>query len=156
MQWLKLFSAMSAVICGVLTGLCMSRRLSRRREVLEEFKKLFASAALEIAYTGKDLYKVFSDNFSGFVFSPELPFDVQWKKWINGTDGLNDSDRELLIRFLDGLGLYDSISQQKHIGMYERLLDEHIKTAEKEMESKAKIYRALPSAAGLIIAIFII
>ena len=156
MRVFRLFAALTVVICGVLAGLHLSRRLSRRREILEEFKKLFSSASLEIAYTGRDLYTVFSDNFSGYRFDPEQPFDTQWREWIGGMDGICDGDRQLLIRFLDGLGKSDAGSQQRHFVMYEKLLDGHIRTAEKEIESKAKVYRVLPAAAGLVLAIFII
>ncbi len=156
MQIFRLFTALTVVFSGVLIGLYLSQRLTKRRETLGEFEKLFSKVRLKISYTGADLSTVFSDNFRGFTFESDTPFEAQWRRFINETDGLSDDDRALLIGFLDGLGSSDAESQTEHISLYSRLIGDHIKSAEREIENKAKVCRTLPAAAGLILAIFII
>lgn len=153
----RLILALSVVFSSAFIGMHLSRRLSRRRELLQEFVKLLTAASLKISYTGSDLASVFSENFAGVSFQSDRAFTDQWREWIGRMrDSLKRDDLALLEQFAEGLGTTDSDAQQKHFCMYTELLGEQLKDAQKELEQKGRIYRILPLSAGAVLALFII
>ena len=153
----KLILALALVFSSAFVGLHLSRRLSRRCELLREFVKLLTSSALRISYTGSDLAAVFSENFAGCAFSSDRPFCDQWTEWIQSMrDSLKADDLALLTQFAQGIGTSDTDAQQKHFRMYTELLEGQVEEAQKELEQKGRIYRILPLSAGVVLALFII
>ena len=154
---LRLILCAVIVAASLFIGCFMSSRIRRRIRLLNDFLILFNSASLRIAYTGDNLASVFSENFAGFVFAPDEPFTEQWESMVGQYgDILNVDDKELLIRFTEGLGESDVESQQKHIGLYASLLRERLDSAQAETDKKAKVYRAVPFFIGLAAAILLI
>ncbi len=156
MSAVRLVLGLLLVFSGTAVGLHLSARLSRRREVLTEISALLSAASIRIGYRAGDLCEVFSENFAGFSFRYDAPFDEQWRAFIDSFDCLTAGDRELLCGFADELGASDSKSQQRHIAMYAKLVEEHLDSARAELESKAKLCRVLPVSAGFVLAILIL
>ena len=154
---LKLLLCILIIFCGAVIGLHFSQRLIRRRDVLQGFDKLFHRAMIQIAYNAGNLCEVFSENFADHPFSHSVPFDVQWLRFIDSFRLiLSKDDLDVLSDFTKGLGAADCASQQRHITLYVRLLQEHIESAQEDIRTKSKMYRLVPLSAGIVIALMMI
>ena len=154
---LRLLMSLGIVICSAVAGAHFSQRLVCRRDILTRFSDLLRKACALISYEQGDLTEVFSDNFAGYVFSRDRPFDIQWRELADSVgDTLSKEDIILLKNFADGLGKSDNDSQLKHIQLYITLLGERIARAQSDIDNKSKLYRVVPVSAGLLISILII
>ena len=114
-------------------------------------------ASILISYSSGDLYEIFSENFSGFGFVRDRPFDIQWTEFIKSiSDGLKKEDIILLENIIDGLGSTDKASQQRYLDMNTALIEEQIAQAQSDIDTKSKLYRIMPLSIGLFISILII
>ena len=153
----KLFLCIIILFCGAAAGLHLSRRLIRRRDVLSGFEVMFHRALIQIEYNAGDLCEAFSDNFAQISFRHDLPFDEQWKSFVNSFSGvLTKEDISLLLDFLRDLGTADSESQRRHIAMYSKLIQEQINSAKEDIQIKSKMYRIVPLSAGIMISLLLI
>ena len=153
----KLFLCLLILFCGAVVGLHLSQRLNRRRDVLLGFEKLFHHAGIMIAYSAGDLCEVFSENFAGFAFTHSLPFAVQWERFVRQFSAvLKKEDCAMLSEFADSLGTADTASQQKHIELYSKLLQERIDSAREDIRMKSKMLRIVPLSAAIAIALLLI
>lgn len=157
MSAVKLLFCIGLLFCGVLTGLHLSQRLKKRRDILCGFSDMLSGAAIRIDYTAGDLYEVFADNFAGYSFTHGRPFDSQWEELVRQYSAyLNRDDCDLLLRVGGELGASDRQAQQRQLALYTELLGGRIRHAEAELENKAKLCRILPFAASAALAILII
>lgn len=135
----------------------LSRRLTKRRDVLIGFEKTLHRALIRIEYNSGDLYEAFSDNFAVFVFQHEKPFCDQWHEMVKSVaSSLKKEDVTLLTEFTDGLGTSDTEAQRGHIQLYLELLKERIEEANDDVRLKAKVYRIIPLSLGAVIALLLI
>lgn len=154
---LKLFLCLLIVFSGALVGLHLSQRLTKRREILTQLSAMFHRAETLIAYRSDNLCEVFGGNFADYPFTPDEPFDTQWRQFIGQFGSLlSDEDRAVLMQFGDGLGSSDADSQQKHFSLCETLLNERIDAVQKEIGEKSKLCRVLPLSAGLAVALLLL
>ena len=154
---IKLILCIVILFCGAVIGIHLSQRLSRRKDVLTQFEVLFHTALIRMEYNAGDLCEVFSDNFAGFSFEHNIPFDIQWHRFIDGFSYvLSKEDIGMLSSFVKDLGAADRESQRQHICLYGELLREHIREAQDEIEKKAKMYRIIPLSVGMVISLMVI
>ncbi len=154
---IRLMLCILIIFCGAVIGLHFSRRLTKRREILLSFEKLFHRAQLQIGYNAGDLCEAFGENFASFPFCRSQPFDVQWERLIKQfTYHLTKDDISMLSEFTRGLGTADAEAQQKHIALYVELLQEHIRSAQEDIRNKTKVARIIPTAIGMAIALMMI
>ena len=120
-------------------------------------RKLLEEAAVRMTYTSDSLAQLFADNFAGYFFLPDQPFDRQFHEMtLRFKDFLKDEDIRLLDDFAKDLGTGDIASEQKHIRMYIELLDERCEDARAEALQKGKLYRILPLSAGIASAVLLV
>ena len=154
---IKLFLCILILFCGAVIGLHLSQRLIRRKDILTQFEVLFHRALIRIEYNAGDLCEVFSDNFADVDFEHTIPFDVQWRRFIESFSYiLTKDDIRMLLAFTDGLGAADCDSQRQHISLYREMLKEHIEQAQDEIGKKAKMYRIIPLSVGMVISLMVI
>ena len=154
---LKMFLCILILFCSAVIGLHLSQRLKRRLDSLLGFEQLFHRAAIRIEYNAGDLCEVFSDNFVRFDFRHDIPFVVQWERFVRHFSGvLSKDDLKLLSDFSAGLGAADIASQQKHISLYTKLLQEHIEQARREIDTKSKMLRIVPLSLGMAVSLLMI
>lgn len=157
MRVFRLLLCILILFCGAVIGLHLSQRLIRRKDVLTGFEVLFHRAMIQIEYYAGNLCEVFSDNFANQQFSHELPFDIQWRRWIEGLSyHLSKDDIRMLLSFTDGLGSADANAQKRHIALYCELLKEHIAAAQEEIRMKSKMVRIIPLSLGMLISLLVI
>lgn len=154
---LKLFSCIVILFCGAIVGVHLSHRLVKRRDILAEFDMMLHRTLIQIEYNAGDLYEAFSDNFAGYSFDRNAPFDEQWRDLVKSCSAvLTKEDRFLLTGFSDGFGTADSESQRRHIIMCRQLLREQIDSAKEDIRTKSKMYRIVPLSAGIVISLLLI
>ena len=154
---LRLLLCILIMFCGAVIGLHFSQRLTRRRDILLGFEKLFHRAQTQISYNSGCLCEVFGENFASFVFSRSLPFDEQWERFVRQFSYfLSKDDAALLLDFSRGLGTADGEAQQKHIAMFSELLRGHIQNAQEEIGNKSKAFRIIPLSVGMAIALLMV
>ncbi len=142
---------------GAVIGLNLSQRLTKRREILINLSDMLKRASILISYSSGDLYELFSENFSGFVFVRDRPFDAQWTEFIKSiSDCLKKDDIILLENIINGLGSTDKGSQQRYLDMNTALLEQQAAQAQSDIDTKSKLYRIMPLSLGLFISILII
>lgn len=154
---LKLFLCIGIISSGAVIGLHFSSKLRKRRDTLQKLSDMLGKAVVMMDYTCKDLCELFSDNFAGFEFVRDKPFDTQWLSFINGlSDSLNKDDITLFKDIIKELGTTDISSQQRYSQIYAALIEEQISKAQSDIDAKSKLYRVIPLSAGLIISILIV
>ena len=154
---IKLILCIVILFCGAVIGIHLSQKLIRRRDVLTEFEVLFHRALIRIEYNAGDLCEVFSDNFAGFEFEHNIPFELQWQRFIDSFSYvLSKDDVGLLRSFTKELGAADIDSQRQHITLFSELLKEHICEAQDDIQKKAKMYRIIPLSVGMVISLMVI
>lgn len=148
---------MTVVIAALLLGVYLSARLFERTRVLSSLISLLEEVAVRMTYTSSNLASLFSDNFAGFVFTPQKPFAPQFTEMISRfRDVLTADDIDLLNDFSEDLGAGDTASELQHIRLYVKLLQERLDIAREEVQRKSKLCRILPLSAGIAIAVLLI
>lgn len=154
---LRMLLCLGIVGCSAFVGLYYSARLTKRRDTLNSIAELLDRAAVRMSYSSGDLCEIFSDNFARFKFVRDKPFDEYWSAFVKAiSQPLKKDDIILLRNFINGLGVTDNDSQQRHIRLYTELLREKSVQAQREIDERSKLYRVLPISLGLMISILII
>lgn len=154
---LKLALCMTIIGASVAIGISLSSKLSQRVEILSQYMKLLEEVSVRLRYTGDPLAVLFQDNFVGYTFLRERPFENQFQEMTRRSkDVLLPIDIRLLDDFARDLGAGDSESQLQHIRLYIKMLEERSKEAREDLKSKGKLYRVLPLSAGIAVAVLLI
>lgn len=154
---LKLVLCMTIIGASVAIGISLSSKLSQRVEILSQYMKLLEEVSVRLRYTGDPLAVLFQDNFVGYTFSREKPFENQFQEMTRRfKDVLLPIDIRLLDDFARDLGAGDSESQLQHIRLYIKILEERCEEAREDLKSKGKLYRILPLSAGIAVAVLLI
>ena len=118
---------------------------------------MLEEAAVRMTYTSPSLAQLFADNFAGYSFSADQPFDEQFRRMTElFKEVLSREDIRTLNEFTRDLGASDTASQLQHIRLYVALLRERLEQARGDVERKSKIYRILPLSLGVAIAVLLI
>lgn len=148
---------MTIIGASVAIGISLSSKLSQRVEILSQYMKLLEEVSVRLRYTGDPLAVLFQDNFVGYTFLRERPFENQFQEMTRRfKDVLLPIDIRLLDDFARDLGAGDSESQLQHIRLYIKMLEERSKEAREDLKSKGKLYRVLPLSAGIAVAVLLI
>ena len=148
---------MTIIGASVAIGISLSSKLSQRVEILSQYMKLLEEVSVRLRYTGDPLAVLFQENFVGYTFSREKPFENQFQEMTRRSkDVLLPIDIRLLDDFAHDLGAGDSESQLQHIRLYIKILEERSKEAREDLKSKGKLYRILPLSAGIAVAVLLI
>ena len=154
---LKLALCMTIIGASVAIGISLSSKLSQRVEILSQYMKLLEEVSVRLRYTGDPLAVLFQDNFVGYTFLRERPFENQFQEMTRRSkDVLLPIDIRLLDDFARDLGAGDSESQLQHIRLYIKMLEERSKEAREDLKSKGKLYRIIPLSAGIAVAVLLI
>jgi len=118
---------------------------------------MLEGAAVRIRYSSENLAGLFADNFAGFIFTEDQPFDEQFRKMTQMfKDVLKPEDIRILNDFTYELGVSDTESQLRHIHLYTTLLNERLTQAREDQSRKGRIVRTVPLSAGIAAAILLI
>ncbi len=154
---LKLILCMVIVVSSTLGGFYFSNKLSKRKTVLESFELELMNTSTKIRYNCTALSRVFENNFMGYTFDDSRPFSVQWCEMLKGyINILTGEDIRVLSDFSKNVGTLDLSGELSNINLYIELIRERIKDAEKNIETKSKLYQTFGASLGLCIAILLI
>ena len=80
MSVIKLFLCMTIIFACLSVGCYYANRLSERTKLLGRYITMLEEAAVRMNYTSPCLAQLFSDNFAGFSFTSDQPFDEQFRR----------------------------------------------------------------------------
>lgn len=178
----KTIGIILAIISCTAMGLLKSSELTRRRELLLDFKHLLLCISTEIGYFKEPLPRIFErlsadgqDGQDGREAGEEtalllrsclagyLTENAQMGKcWKNAVDFVYDglpltkADKDIMKKCGDFLGQSDYSGQQNHFALVGEQLDRQIEQAAEDIKTKGKMYSRLGLSAGCIIAVVLI
>ncbi len=154
---IKLLGCILLIFCSTILGNKYSRKLSKRKEILQNFVNLLDNAYTKIKYSSNSLADIFNDSFLGYSFTDNLSFSAQWKNMLkNYQNTLNDNDIKLLVEFSNEIGKTDTEGEISNILLYQGLLKENIESAKEDIEKKSRLYTLLGFSIGMTLAIILI
>lgn len=154
---IKLFGCILIVFCSTILGNRFSRKLSKRKEILQNFVNLLDNAYTKIKYSSNSLANIFNDSFLEYSFNENESFSTQWKTMLkNYQNTLNKKDIKLLVEFSDEIGKTDTEGEISNILLYQGLLKENIESAKDDIEKKSRLYTLLGFSIGMTLAIILI
>lgn len=154
---MKLILCVTVIGVSLGIGAHLASRLTERARILGSYVTLLEEAALRMSCTCDDLAMLFADNFAGFSFVSDRPFDEQFRAMTRlFRDRLNADDISVLDDFTVGLGYGDLNAQIKHLRLYVALLNERLDTARRDVQQKGRLYLVLPASVGVAAAILLI
>lgn len=154
---LKPVLCITVVIASLAVGLYYSSRLSQRVSVLSDMISLLEEVSAKIKYTADPLAELFENNFAGFRFEVNQPFDRQFSEMVHRyKDVLSTEDLRQLDELGRDLGTSDVDSQQRMIRLSITVLMQQRDQAQTEVTNKGKLYRILPLSAGIAAAILLL
>ncbi|MBQ0097770.1 MAG: stage III sporulation protein AB [Oscillospiraceae bacterium] len=154
---IKLLGCVLLVFCSTILGNRFSRKLSKRKEILQNFVNLLDNAYTKIEYSSNNLADIFNDSFLEFSFKDNEPFSSQWKTMLKGYQNiLSSNDINLLIDFSNEIGKTDTNGEISNILLYQGLLKENIESAKDDIEKKSRLYTLLGFSIGMTLAIILI
>lgn len=155
--------------CGTLIGLELKRKISIRIKSLTMFRDFFREMKSMISYSGSALNDILfemknmhTDN--NFIIqcsekTLQSPFKWAWKQTINELKSelcLNSNDVKYLCETAEKLGKSDIDSELNLLELINSQLSDMIVEAEIKLKSDGKIYAALGSSCGIIVALLLI
>lgn len=154
---IKLLGCVLLVFCSTILGNRFSRKLSKRKEILQNFVNLLDNAYTKIEYSSNNLADIFNDSFLEFSFKDNEPFSLQWKTMLKGYQNiLSSNDINLLIDFSNEIGKTDTDGEISNILLYQGLLKENIESAKDDIEKKSRLYTLIGFSIGMTLAIILI
>ncbi len=154
---LKSVLCITIIIASLAVGLYYSSRLSQRVSVLSDMISLLEEVNAKIKYTAAPLAELFENNFTGFRFEVNQPFERQFSELVHRyNDVLTTEDLRLLDELGRDLGTSDVDSQQRLIRLSITVLTQQRDQAQTEVTNKGKLYRILPLSAGIAAAILLL
>ncbi len=170
----KIIGMAMVIIATTGYGIILSRDIKARLKELKELKKIIFLMKGEISFGHTPLLEAF-DNVSrrcGTPFKEILNSFVKFGKesdkkpfveiWNEGMTDLIDKthlskdEKELVMKLGGDLGLSDITTQQNAIDSFLNELDLNIKTLEKAVPNKVKLYNSMGIMLGIVIAIIMI
>ncbi len=181
----KTIGIILAIVSCTAMGLLKSSELTRRRELLLDFKHLLLRISTEIGYFKEPLPRIFEqlsadgqdgqDSWEAGTAGEEtglllrscltgyLTENTQMSKcWKNAVDFVYDglpltkADKDIMKKCGDFLGQSDFSGQQNHFALVGEQLDRQIEQAAEDIKTKGKMYSRLGLAADCIIAVVLI
>lgn len=165
----KIIGAVLLICSSTATGVIFARRLSRRKEFLQDFEAFLSSLETYIRFDNGRIEHIIekcavTENMStlkAFLCNGDdkSPVSKRWEKWVAGLSaflGLTKGDKKLLLEFGEALGVTDTDGQIKHIELYKTLAAKSVNEAQKSINEKSKLYKMFGFCAGTVIALMII
>lgn len=151
-------------------GLYAAMGLNRRAAALEEAGRLLAHLATRIRYTAAPIGELLCEvaghyrrlpflREAGRLVDDGADFHSAWGQALRQKgeeSGLTAADRELLLRFGEGLGRTDVEGQLAHCELYTGLLADKQAEAKAQTAAKGRLYVTLGVAGGLAAALLLL
>lgn len=143
----------------------LTKKLISRREFFERFCVFLSVLKTQIRYSSSDIFTLINLSAKGagidclFGENTDVPFSLFWQDLIDNipkSNGLNNSDKELLINFGSGLGTTDTEGQLRHIELYLGMFQNRLEESKAELNKKSAVYKALGLFGGISAAIIIL
>lgn len=166
---LKVMSLVTIMLCGLLTGLEFKRRLSVRVQSLEMFRTLFWDMRSMVAHSGLTLEDMIWDLSERRADNPflskmreltsQVSFREAWRmslKALRGALCLTDDDMMLLQSCADSLGKSDVEGELHALALINERVTAAMEGARDKLNSDGKVYTAVGSSCGIILALLLI
>lgn len=159
---------LSVVFVGVCTmvGYSASLRLRNRKLCLQAFLECVHRMKPLISFSGYDIDRVIGvsfGNLKGFEdFQTGKDSDNLYSRWTRASSEfvseskLKLSDKDVILRFGENLGVTDTEGQLMNCDLYCELISELVVDAKDEEEKKSKLYRVLGFSLGTMVTLLIL
>ena len=140
----------------------MSHRLKTRCEFLTAFLDFLCNLEANIRFFGDDIFSLIDKSVNNTLLDAFRQNSSAKEFWNNSlrqiptSFGLKKDDYNLLKDFGAMLGTTDIEGQINHISLYKNLFELQLKKADKEFNSKSKLYKVISFYAGSAIVLMII
>ncbi len=150
-----------ALLCaaGLGAGYFKAAVLSRRLELLINFRRMMASVLERMLFFKTELKYI----YSSLQKDPELAFlaeimadEQRGAQALDGLSALTERDKQLLREFSRGIGMGDLGSQKRRAEMIDRELLGQIESAKEELRIKRRLYVSLGASLGLCVGIILV
>lgn len=166
---LRIIAAVTVMICGTLIGLEFKRKLGVRVKSLEMFRSLFFEMKSMISHSGLTLDDMILDMSSRYQDNKFLSkaceyiscnsFREAWKMSLDELQGelcLIRDDVSLLIDCSNILGKSDIEGELDSLELINERLSLSIEQSRSKLNSDGKIYAAVGSSCGIILALLLV
>lgn len=154
------------LVCGILLGCSFSQGVVNRRKTLEGIIEALEKMKTYIEFSSMEIFEIIKRSFGnlrGFSDFARIPEDVTFVLWwskcvstLGGETGLSKEDKDLLIRFSNGIGVSDVSGQISHIDLYISMFCEKVRLARDEEEKKSRLYKILGFSFGCAVSLIIV
>lgn len=152
---------------GTLLGFSFSQNLVNRRKTLEAIIESLEKMKTYIGFSSMEIFSItaevfgFLQGFEEFTRVPES--DVSYIKWweacvknLSKETGLCKEDKELLLRFSQGVGVSDVEGQMSHLDLFVRMFNERLHNAREAENKKSRLYKILGFSLGCAVTLTIV
>ncbi len=156
---MKIVGVVLVSLLPILIGLEVRGTMKKRLDILTDYYKFIIFTREQIRYFGREISEIAvvmknKREFQGEHFLPICEFGRKKALPDNIATvllraGVKKEDADILIAFLEGLGLNDTEGQLSHCGYYEREMLSQINILGKDFRLKSKVYLSLSIAAAL-------
>lgn len=166
---LKLIALLTIMLCGLLAGLECKRKLSIRVQSLAMFRLLFLDMKSMISHSsltledmiwdmaGRQTDNRFATQMSEYI--SHYSFREAWKMSLDELNSvlcLTEGDIKLLQGCADMLGKSDVDGELASLALIDERLSLAVEEARGKLNSDGKIYTAVGSSCGIILALLLI
>ena len=142
MKLIKVFGIIAIITSFSAIGIIKSLELVKRAEILRQFIKAIETARDSIVYTSSETFIV---------------FDLIKKKFPNlNENNFAKQDRNFYINFLENLGNSSTEGQVKFCNGLISDVSRNLMEADKDRDTKSKLYTTLGVCAGISVSIILI
>lgn len=163
MNYYKLSGALLILISCTLSGFYFSYRLKLRLKFLNNFIEFLSGLSTNIRYFSDDIFKLVKISVPSsisFIFDIKRePFPIYWQKVVKKIPksyNLKKDDYTALVQFGQLLGTTDAQGQINHINIYKNIFQQNLNDAQKDCDTKSRLYKILGFFAGAVIVLLII
>lgn len=155
------------IISATLFGISFSQKLINRRknlqmliEVIRKMQTYIGFSSMEISAVVAECFKNIKgfESFTQYV-SEDTAFTTWWEKCVRSIDsstGLDREDKDLLIRFSEGIGVSDAEGQLSHCELYCELFAERLRLAKEVENTKSRLYKVLGFSVGCAVTLIVV
>ncbi|MBQ8000668.1 MAG: stage III sporulation protein AB [Ruminococcus sp.] len=163
----KVILSFVLIAATTLYGFIISRRLTIRRQALESIVDSIVRMRSLIGFGGYEISRVIKSSFGcskGFESFDYSSFDEDnlptlWINLVNTISGelcLNSEDKELLVKFSEGIGITDTDGQLANCDLYCELFKERIADAKEKEKASGRLYKIIGFSFGCVITLMIV
>lgn len=166
---LKIIALITIMLCGLLIGLEFKRRLSVRVQNLDMFRSLFLEMKSLIAHSGMalddmiwDMSNRYGDNRFLCQMSENISqksFREAWKQSLKELQSelcFTESDIKMLVECAEMMGKSDVEGELQALALINERITRTLEEAHTKLNSDGKVYTAVGSSCGIILALLLL